>query len=154
MIAACREPHGIGGVAQERKPARVRPCHLFEQRTLRGRVGAHLRQADRGVALGLHRAGARDARGHLAASFRRRRQDEIGGGHRRHLDVEVDTVDEGARQPPLILGGAARVRPALAGKSRLAGAAAAAGVHGGDQHETRGIGHAMVRPGDGDFTDL
>src|SRR5262245_2329497 len=40
MIAARREPHGVGGVAQERKPARVRPRHLFEQRTLRGRVGA------------------------------------------------------------------------------------------------------------------
>jgi hypothetical protein len=44
---------------------------------VRARVGAHLRQADRGVALLLHGAGARDARGDLAASFRRRRQDEI-----------------------------------------------------------------------------
>jgi hypothetical protein len=61
---------------------------------------------------------------------------------------------KGARQPPLILGGAARVRAALAGESRLAGAAAAAGVHGGDQHETRGIGHAMVRSGDRDLPDL
>src|SRR5260221_343657 len=154
MIAARRKPHGIGGVAQERKPARVRPRQLFQQWTVRGCVGAHLRQADRGVALLLHRAGARDARGHLAASFRRRRQDEIGGGDRRHLDVQVDTVDEGARQPPLILGGAARVRAALAGESRLAGAAAAAGVHGGDQHETRGIGHAMGRSGDRDLPDL
>src|SRR5215471_18325651 len=57
-------------------------------------------------------------------------------------------------QPPLILGGAARVRAALAGKSRLAGAAAAAGVHGGNQHETRGVGHAMVRPRDRDLSDL
>jgi len=77
-----------------------------------------------------------------------------GGGDRRHLDVQVDAVDERTRQPPLILGGAARVRAALAGEARLAGAAAAAGVHGGDQHETRGIGHAMVGPGDGDLPDL
>jgi integrase len=154
MIAACREPHGIGGVAQKRKPARVRPRHLFEQRAVRACVGAHLRQADCGVALRLHRAGARDARRHLAASFRRRRQDEIGGGHRAHLDVQVDAIDERARQPALVFGAAARVRAALAGESRLAGAAAAAGVHGGDQHETRGIGHAMVRPGDRDLTDL
>ena len=42
MVAACREPHGIGGVAQERKPARVSgratslssgPCALALVRT-------------------------------------------------------------------------------------------------------------------------
>jgi len=44
----------------------------------------------------LHRAGAREPRCDLAASFRRRRQDQIGGGHRRHLDVQVDAVDERA----------------------------------------------------------
>jgi hypothetical protein len=34
MIAARGEPHGVGGVAQERKPTRVRPRQLFEQRTV------------------------------------------------------------------------------------------------------------------------
>jgi hypothetical protein len=53
-------------------------------------------QTDRCVALRLDRAGARDARRDLAASFRRRRQDEIGGGHRRYLDVQVDAVNERA----------------------------------------------------------
>ncbi len=60
------------------------------------RIGAQLRQTDRCVALRLDRAGARDARRDLAASFRRRRQDEIGGGHRRYLDVQVDAVNERA----------------------------------------------------------
>src|SRR5438552_18230423 len=118
------------------------------------RVRAQLRQSDGGVALGLHRAGARNARRNLPASLRWRRQDEIGGGHRRHLDVQVDTIDERAREPSLIFGRAACVGAALAGKSRLARTAAAAGIHRGHQHETRRIGHAVVGPGDRNLPDL
>ena len=110
--------------------------------------------AGRGVALHLHGAGARHAFRDLAAAFRRRRQDEIGGGHRRHLDVQVDAVDQRARQPALVVGGAARIRAALAGEARLVGAPAAARVHGGDQHEARGIGHAMVGARDRDLAAL
>src|SRR5499427_10682698 len=84
-----------------------------------------------------------------------------GGGRMRSAAVTAGTSMcksmrsmSGPGQPPLILGGAARVRASLAGKSRLAGAAAAAGVHGGNQHETRGIGHAMVRSRDRDLPDL
>ena len=99
-------------------------------------------------------ARARDARRDLAAAFRRRRQDEIGGGHGRHLDVQIDAVEQRARQPRLVVRGAARVGPALAGEARLVGAAAAAGVHGGDQHEARRIGDAMVGARDRDFAGL
>jgi hypothetical protein len=35
----------------------------------------------------------RDALGDFAAAFGRRRQDEIGGGHRRHFDMQVDAVE-------------------------------------------------------------
>ena len=68
--------------------------------------------------------------------------------------MQVDAVDEGTREPPLVFGGAARIRAALAGKSRLAGAAAAAGIHGGNQHETRRIGHAVVGAGNRDLANL
>ena len=40
MIAACGEPHRVGGVAQEREPACVRPCDVLEDGTCGGRVGA------------------------------------------------------------------------------------------------------------------
>jgi hypothetical protein len=39
-------------------------------------------------------------------------------------------------------------------KPRFAGAPAAAWVHGGHQHETHGIGHAMVRARDRDLARL
>jgi hypothetical protein len=47
---------------------------------VRLRIGAHVRQPERGVTLDLDIAG-----GDLAAAFRRRRQDQVGGGHRRHF---------------------------------------------------------------------
>ena len=72
-----------------------------------------MRQSDRGVARGLPLAGERDALGNFAAAFGRRRQDEIGGGHRRHFDMQVDAVDQRAGNPRLIVGGAARVGPRL-----------------------------------------
>jgi hypothetical protein len=102
-----------------------------------------MRQAQRGIALGLDVAGAGHAGGDLAAAFRRRRQDEVGGGDSRHLDMQVDAVEQRTGQAALIFGGAARIRPAFAGKAGIAGTAAAAGVHGGDQHEARRIGDVM-----------
>ena len=97
-----------------------------------------MRQPDRRIALGLDRARrARPVRRPRAA-FRRRRQDQVGGGNRRHLDMEVDTVEQRAGQPRLIVGGAARIRAALAGEARLAGAAAAARVHRGDELKRAG----------------
>jgi len=57
---------------------------------------------------------ARDAGGDLAAPLRRRRQDQVGGGHRRHVDMQVDAVEQRSRQPVLIIGDTARIRSALA----------------------------------------
>ena len=85
-----------------------------------------MRQADRGIARHLPLAGERDALGDFAAAFGRRRQDEIGGGHRRHFDMQVDAVDQRARNARLVIGGAARIGPAAAGKAGFVGAAAAA----------------------------
>jgi len=70
------------------------------------------RQADRGVALGLHGAGVCQ-RAAILGFPPPRRQDEIGGGHRRHLDMQVDAIDERAREPPLILGAQRALAPRL-----------------------------------------
>src|SRR3546814_16869542 len=61
-----------------------------------------------GIARGLHIARRRDARCDLGAALGRRREDEVGGAHRLHLDMEVDAVEQRPRQLRLIIGGAAR----------------------------------------------
>jgi hypothetical protein len=33
-------------------------------------------------------------RGDVAASLRRRRQNEIGGGHSWHFDIEIDAIEQ------------------------------------------------------------
>ena len=109
---------------------------------------------ERRVARGLHVARPRDARRDLAAAFGRRRQDQVRGGDRRHLDVQVDAVEQRAGEPALIFGGAALVRAAPAGKARIARLPAAARVHRADQHEARRIGDAIVRPHDRDLAGL
>jgi hypothetical protein len=68
--------------------------------------------------------------------------------------VQVDAVDQRTGEPRLIVGGAACIGRALAGESGLVGAPAAARVHGGDQHEARGIGHAVVGARDRDLAGL
>jgi len=93
----------------------------------------------------------RYALGDFAAAFGGRRQDEIGCGHRRHFDMQVDAVDQRAGNPRLIVGGAAGVGPAAAGKAGFAGAAAAARIHCPDQHEPRRIGDAMIGAGNGNL---
>ena len=111
MIAARGQPHGVGGVAQQRE---ARRCRAARRLPAAARCAAALvrdpRQAERRVALGLDRAGPRDARRDLAAAFGRRRQDQVGGGDGRHLDVQIDAVEQRPRQPALVVGGAARVR--------------------------------------------
>src|SRR6185312_3944534 len=44
-----------------------------------------------------------------------------------------------------------RIRSALAGKTRIAGAAATARIHRGDKHEARGIRDAMIGARDRDL---
>jgi len=65
--------------------------------------------------------------------------------------VQVDAVKQRARQPRLIVGGAALIAAAFAGEIRFARASAAARVHGGDQHETGRVGDAPIGAGDRDF---
>jgi hypothetical protein len=103
-----------------------------------------MRQSDRRVARRLPLARLCDAFGNLAASFGRRRQEEIGGSHRRHLDMQVDAVDQRAGNACLIIGGTARIGPAPAGIADIVGVAAAARIHRRYQHEARRIGGAMI----------
>jgi hypothetical protein len=113
-----------------------------------------MRQPDRGIARGLPFARQRDALGDFAAAFGQGRQDEIGGGHRRHFDMQVDAVEQRSGKPRLVLGGAARVGPAPAGEAWLIGFAAAAGIHRRDQHEAGRIGEPVIGAGDRDLAGL
>ena len=65
--------------------------------------------------------------------------------------MQVDAVEQRAGNPRLIIGGAARIGAAAAGKAGLVGAAAAARIHRRDQHEARRIGDAVIGARDRDF---
>jgi hypothetical protein len=84
VIAACRQPHGIGGLAQERKPARIRPRHILEHRARDGGVAVQMRQTDRRIARRLPLARCSDTLGNFAAS-------SAGGGKRRSAAVTAGT---------------------------------------------------------------
>jgi len=103
-----------------------------------------MRQPDRGIASRLAFARQRDAFGNFTAAFGGRRQDQVGGGHRRHFDMQVDAIEQWSGYARLVIGAAACVRPAPAGEPWLIGFAAAARVHRRDQHETRWIGDAVI----------
>ncbi len=60
--------------------------------------------------------------------------------------MQVDAIEQRAGQPGLIIGGAADVGLAVAGKARLVGAAAAARIHRRHQHEARRISDAVIGP--------
>ena len=154
MVSARREPHRIGGIAQEGQARSLGLRHLFEGRAVRGGIGAHVRQSERRVARGLDVARPGDARGDLGTAFGRRRQDQVGGAHRRDFDVQIDAVHQRSGNARLVVRGAARVGPAVAGEPRLVGASAAAGIHGGDQHQARRIGHAVIGARDQHFAGL
>jgi hypothetical protein len=146
VIAAGAERERIGRLAQESEPGAVGRCDLFEQRAVAIGVGAGAGKAERGVALDLGAAGKRHALAHLRTSFGRLRQNEVGGGDGRHLDLKVDAVEQGAGDARLVALGAG---PALAADiARLARAAAAAGIHRGDELDPRWVGDAVVRPRD------
>ena len=109
---------------QQRAPRVVGSGDILEQASVAIGIGARSRMLQRGEALGLDRPRRGDAGANLGASFRRRRQHEVGGGDRRHLDLQIDAVEQRAGDARLVALGAAA--PRAAGIARLAGAAAAA----------------------------
>ncbi len=80
-----------------------------------------MRQAGGRVARELDVARGGDARGDFGRAFRRRRQDQVGRGHRRHLDPQIDAVHQRAGDAHLVVDGAALDRRALAGIAGLEG---------------------------------
>ena len=139
--AAWRRRHRAAGSSRRRRRARpassTGPLACALVRTLA--------RPERGIALGLDIARARDAGGDLARAFRGRRQDQIGGGDRRHFDVQVDAVEQRAGQPrPDIRRRSARsARAGRRSRDRWR-CAAAAGIHRRHQHEARRIGDAVI----------
>jgi hypothetical protein len=51
-------------------------------------------EAGRGVTRKLDIARRGDAGGDLRRAFRRRRQDQVGRGHRRHFDPQIDAIHQ------------------------------------------------------------
>ena len=70
VIAARRQAHGLGGVAQQLCALRVRLGDLFQKRRRRLGVGADLRQSGGRIARQLNIAGGCDARRDLGRTFR------------------------------------------------------------------------------------
>ena len=89
------------------------------------------------------------ARPHAGGAFARRRRQQFVGGQLRHLDVQVDAVQQRPRQAPLIA--CDLVGRAAAGRLALAQVAAGAGVHRGHELEARREFRppARTRHGDG-----
>ena len=88
------------------------------------------------------RARRSDAGAHLGAALRRPRQHEVGGRDRRHFDLQIDAVEQGPGDARLVAFDATAAL--AAGIARLAGAAAAAWVHRGDELNARRVGDAVI----------
>src|SRR5690606_7260570 len=74
---------------------------------------------------------------------------EVGGLHGIDLDMEVDAVEQRARDPRLVVGRAAR--RAAAGESWVAEVPTSTRVHCRDQLHSRGIGHMCIGASDVDL---
>src|SRR5262249_22021928 len=113
-------------------------------------VGARSRTAIIGRASAL--AGACDLHplANVIATLDGARQKQVGCADACNLDLNVDTVEQWAGDARLIV-----CRAAWAAAAGVSGSAAAAtGVHGGDELEARGIGNAMIGARDHGLTRL
>jgi hypothetical protein len=96
MKAARREAHGVGGVADEGQAVRIGLRHLLEKGGRAGRIGGDAVEPQGRIALLLPLPRLEHPGGHLGGAFQGRRQDHVGGGHRRHLDDKVDAIQQRA----------------------------------------------------------
>ena len=101
---------------------------------------------ERGEALGLDRPRRGDAGANLGTSLRCRRQHEVGGGDSGNFDLQIDAVEQRAGDARLVALDA--TAPHAAGIAWLAGAAAAAGIHRGDELNAGWVGDAVIGPRD------
>ena len=108
VVAARGQVHALGRAQQQLAAAGVGRRDLVEQLALDLGVGAQLGARRAGEALGLELARAGDPGGDPGARLAGRRRAHLGGGERRHLDVQVDAVEQRARDPRLVVARAAR----------------------------------------------
>lgn len=89
VVCAGRQSEGLGGLGEKRSARRV-----WRRETLKGL------QIEDGVeasaARRLRFAGAGDASCGFSCAFDRRRQCEIGGGYRRHIELDIDAIEQRA----------------------------------------------------------
>ncbi len=78
-------------------------------------------------------------------------QQQIGGVDGRNFDHQVDPVEQRPRQARLILPDAPCDRLPIAAVPRIERVAAAAGIHGGDELESRRIDNPVIGAGDGNL---
>ena len=126
-------------LAQQGDACFVRHGDFFQQPPRAFGIGAHALGAERRKSRALFLARGGDAGAHLGAALARRRQHEIGGGDGRHLDLQVDAVEQRPRDARLVVVGAAW--SALAGLSRRASTALARVMAA--SLDARGVGDAM-----------
>ena len=123
METAGGKAHGIGRIADEGQALRIGLRHFFQHAGGQAALVATGSSQGR-VALAWRSRPGRHRRD-LARSLVRRRQDKVGGGDRRHVDHEVDAVEEGPGEPRLVLRDAALV--GWRRQTKRLGLAAAAG---------------------------
>lgn len=125
MIAACRELEPVGGLGEE-VPAGGLGCRQFLQQ-FAVELGVAMRAALLGHVLDAVRLDAArggDADRDVGRGFGGRRQREIGGAYRRHVDMQVDAVEQRAGDLRLVFDGAfGRAAAGLAGIVEIAAAA-------------------------------
>ena len=122
MIAARREAQPLGGVAQQRQAGSVRLRDLLDDARRRAR---RCRRRRRARARRSARAGSCAPPPTRAATSaepsRGGGRHQIGGRDRRHVDDEIEAIEQRPGQAAEILRDAALVRRALAGVARLVG---------------------------------
>lgn len=142
VVTAGGEFHLFGGVAQQLQAAGIGLGQFLDHRGGAAGIGADALCACALEALLLDLAGAGDAARNIGAGFSGHRPDEVGGGDGRDVDADIDAVHQRAGDAGLVIAHAARA--ASAAMARLAGHAAAAGVHRRNQLEFCRIGDAVI----------
>lgn len=90
-IAPRGQAHRLGGLREQSPPGLVRRCDRIQQCTIRLCIGASRVVA---VAIGLDRARGSNPDRDLRRALCRRREDQVGGADRLHVDMEVDSIEQ------------------------------------------------------------
>src|SRR5689334_12617565 len=103
MEAARGQMQRVRGLFEQLEARLVRFGDLIEQSAAGIRVGPHRLDTQRAETLELPPARRDDPSSYVGAALPRCGQRKIGSGHRRHLDLYVDAVEQRARNPRLVL---------------------------------------------------